>query len=90
MKKHWKSRLDSQVLYYQYMNSGSMDEKAKREFGERVKTAREKAGLTQLEVAEKADMTVNYYAMIERGEVNPSFEKIKAIAKVLKLKITIS
>ena len=72
------------------MNSGSMDEKAKREFGERVKTAREKLGLTQLEVAEKADMTVNYYAMIERGEVNPSFEKIKGIAKVLKLKITIS
>ena len=67
-----------------------MDEKAKREFGERVKTAREKLGLTQLEVAEKADMTVNYYAMIERGEVNPSFEKIKGIAKVLKLKITIS
>ncbi len=72
------------------MNSGSMDEKAKKEFGERVKTAREKAGLTQLEVAEKADMTVNYYAMIERGEVNPSFEKIKAIAKVLKIKVTIS
>lgn len=72
------------------MNSGSMDEKAKKEFGERVKTTREKAGLTQLEVAEKADMTVNYYAMIERGEVNPSFEKIKAIAKVLKIKVTIS
>ncbi len=72
------------------MNRGSLDEKAKREFGERVKTTREKAGLTQLEVAKKADMTVNYYAMIERGEVNPSFEKIKAIAKVLKLKITIS
>ena len=67
-----------------------MDEKAKREFGERVKIARENAGLTQLEVAEKADMTVNYYAMIERGEVNPSFEKIKGIAKVLKIKVTIS
>jgi len=46
--------------------------------------------LTQAEVAKKADMTVNYYAMIERGEVNPSFEKIKSIAKVLKLKVTIS
>ena len=67
-----------------------MDEKAKKEFGERVKTAREKAGLTQSEVAGKANMTVNYYAMIERGEVNPSFEKIKAIAKVLKIKVTIS
>lgn len=62
----------------------------KRAFGERVKDAREKLELTQAQVAKKAKMTVNYYAMIERGEVNPSFEKIKNIAKVLKLKITIS
>jgi len=72
------------------MNSDSMDIKARKEFGDRVKTTREKLGMTQLDVAEKADMTVNYYAMIERGEVNPSFEKMKSIAKVLKLKITIS
>jgi len=72
------------------MHSDSMDIKARKEFGDRVKTTREKLGMTQLDVAEKADMTVNYYAMIERGEVNPSFEKMKSIAKVLKLKITIS
>ena len=59
-------------------------------FGKRIKVAREKLNLTQAEIARKADMTVNYYAMIERGEVNPSYEKIKSIAKVLKLKITIS
>ena len=59
-------------------------------FGKRIKIAREKLNLTQVEIAKKADMTVNYYAMIERGEVNPSYEKIKSIAKVLKLKITIS
>lgn len=71
------------------MNS-NMDLKAKVSFGKQIKNAREKMRLTQLDVANKADMTVNYYAMIERGEVNPSFEKIKNIAKVLKLKITIS
>jgi len=59
-------------------------------FGKRIKDAREKLNLTQADVADKADMTVNYYAMIERGEVNPSFEKMKNIARVLKLKITIS
>lgn len=59
-------------------------------FGKRIKIAREKLNFTQSEIAKKADMTVNYYAMIERGEVNPSYEKIKSIAKVLKLKITIS
>jgi transcriptional regulator with XRE-family HTH domain len=61
------------------------------QFFKKAKEAREKLKLTQAEVAEKAgNLTVNYYAMIERGEVNPSFEKIKAIAKVLKIKVTIS
>lgn len=69
------------------MNSKKSEETA---FGQRFKKAREKLDLTQEEVAEKADMTTNYYAMIERGEVNPSYKKIKSIAKVLKLKITIS
>jgi transcriptional regulator with XRE-family HTH domain len=59
-------------------------------FGKQIKEAREKLNLTQAEVAKKADMTVNYYAMIERGEVNPSYEKIKSIARVLKMKVTIS
>lgn len=59
-------------------------------FGKQVKETREKQNFTQAEVAEKAHMTVNYYAMIERGEVNPSYEKIKSIARVLKLKVTIS
>ena len=72
------------------MNSDSMDNKARKDFGDNVKSAREKLGMTQAEVAQKADMTVNYYAMIERGEVNPSFDKIKSITKVLKSKITIS
>ncbi|MEP7167457.1 MAG: helix-turn-helix transcriptional regulator [Candidatus Woesebacteria bacterium] len=69
------------------MNSKKTSKKA---FGDRIKAAREKLELTQVQVAEAADMTVNYYAMIERGEVNPSFEKIKNIASVLKLKVTIS
>jgi len=73
------------------MNSKKPAKKSeKKAFGERVREAREKLELTQEQVAKKARMTVNYYAMIERGEVNPSFEKIKSIAKVLKLKITIS
>lgn len=61
-----------------------------QDLSKQIKDAREKLGLTQEQVAEKAKMTVNYFAMIERGEVNPSYEKIKNIARVLKLKITIS
>lgn len=54
--------------------------------GNKFRKAREAAGLTQLEVAEKAEINVNYYAQVERGEVNVSYEKIKRIAKVLKIK----
>jgi transcriptional regulator with XRE-family HTH domain len=61
-----------------------------RQFGKQFKEAREKLNLTQADVASKSDMTVNYYAMIERGEANLSSIKIISIAKVLKLKITIS
>ncbi len=69
------------------MNSPKDEQKA---LGERIKEAREALELTQAEVAKTAKMTVNYYAMIERGEVNPSLVKIKNIVKALKLKITIS
>ena len=72
------------------MNSRKLGKTIREKLGKQIKTAREKLGLTQAEVAQKADMTVNYYAMIERGEVNPSLEKIKGIARVLKLKLTIS
>lgn len=57
----------------------------KKELGKTLKDAREKAKLTQEEVAEKTDMTTNYYAMIERGEVNPSFEKLRKLFKFLKI-----
>lgn len=74
------------MLYYPYILCMAQDNK----IGNKLKKARLKLGLTQSEVATGANMTVNYYAMIERGEVNPSLEKIESLTKVLKLKITIS
>lgn len=78
------------MLQYKYMNSQKISNSTVKQFGKQIKEAREKLNLTQSDVATKAGMTVNYYAMIERGEVNPSFEKIKSLTKVLNLKITIS
>lgn len=72
------------------MNSQKISDSNIKQFGKQIKEAREKLNLTQAYVASKSNMTVNYYAMIERGEVNPSFEKIKNLTEVLKLKITIS
>ena len=52
-----------------------------------LKQAREKLGLTQLEVAKLAKVTETFYAMTERGEANPSFAKLSRISKALGLKI---
>ena len=60
---------------------GSQEEIAKK-----IKKGRERSGLTQLEVAEKIKVSVNYYARIERGEVNPSLETLKDIMRILKIK----
>lgn len=51
-----------------------------------LKRLRRKAGMSQAQVAEKAEIHVNYYARIERGETNPSLETLEAIAKALKVK----
>lgn len=61
-------------------------EKIRKELGEKLRAVREKAGLTQAEVAAKSGVHVNYYARIERGEENPSFEKLQGVMKALGLK----
>lgn len=52
--------------------------------GKRLRNRRKELEMTQLDVAEKADISVNYYARVERGEVNPSLDIFKAILKALK------
>ncbi|GEM_PF-2797283 len=51
------------------------------------KSTREKAGLTQAHVAQKAGVHVNYYARIERAEVKARGEIINKIAKALGVNI---
>ena len=60
--------------------------KIRQELGEHIRQAREKANLTQQDVAEMADINISYYAQIERGEVNPSFEKLHSITTALGIK----
>jgi transcriptional regulator with XRE-family HTH domain len=55
-------------------------------FGQNLRLARKKADLTQQQVAEKAKLHTNYYARIERGEENPSYEVLEKIVKALKIK----
>lgn len=55
-------------------------------FGQNIRKARTKIGLTQEQLAERASLHVNYYARVERGEENPSYETIEKIVKALKVK----
>lgn len=66
--------------------TGRKKEQLRKELGEKLRKAREKAWLTQTDIATKAGVNVSYYAEIERGEVNPSFDKLQDIIKALNLK----
>ena len=61
-------------------------DKARKELGEKLRQAREAANMTQQKVATAAGVHVNFYARMERGEENPSFEKLRSIMKVLGIK----
>ena len=63
-----------------------MDTKTQQKLGNKIKIAREKAKLTQEEVAEKTGITTTYVAMIERGEANLAYDKIRKIFNLLKMK----
>jgi len=62
---------------------GKHKENIFKNLGDKLKRLREKAKLTQAEVAERAGIHVNYYARIERGEENPTYEKLESIKKAL-------
>ena len=50
----------------------------------RLRAIRIDRDLTQAQVADKAKMSANYYAKIERAEVRPSIDMYERIAKALK------
>jgi len=67
-----------------------MASKKKQKFvdlGKRLKAARLELKLTQAQVAEKSGVNVNYYARLERGEENVSFDHLDEIAKVLNIEV---
>lgn len=43
---------------------------------------------TQKEAAEKADLNMNYYAKVERGEAMPSLKTIKKLTRAFKVTST--
>lgn len=51
--------------------------------GMKIKDQRKKKGFTQVELAEKSNMSRSYVADIERDRYNPSVETLKTIADAL-------
>ena len=53
--------------------------------GKRIKAARERAGMTQEELAAAVDYSVDHMSVVERGVKAPKLDKLVAIANVLKV-----
>jgi transcriptional regulator with XRE-family HTH domain len=53
--------------------------------GENIRSARVKAGLSQEQLAEKADLSRNYIGNVERAEYKITVETLARIAKALNL-----
>jgi y4mF family transcriptional regulator len=58
-----------------------------KEIGEQIKERRNLLGLTQPDLAELADVSVNTLYKLERGQNNPTLDILERILKVLGLEI---
>lgn len=65
-----------------------MSEDRAKALGKKFKDTREKRGLTQQAVADKAGLYISHYAKVERGELSATLETLEKISKVLKLKLS--
>lgn len=63
-----------------------MSNDAKKKFGERIRSLRKDAGLSQEELADAAGLHRTYIGAIERGERNVSLINIVQIAHTLRVK----
>lgn len=54
--------------------------------GKKMKKIRRQQRREQVEIAVEAGMDTSYYARIERGEANPTLERLYAVVKALHVK----
>lgn len=55
-----------------------------KQIGEKIKAVRLQRGLTQAEVAKKAELSANYYARVERGDTNVTVDALQKITTALR------
>lgn len=59
----------------------------RRRFGERVRVLRKQAGLSQERLAERADISVDFLSLVERGVNAPSFDTLEKLALALNVQV---
>lgn len=59
----------------------------RRILGDTIRNFRKKAGFTQEQLAEKADLHHNFIGEVERGNMEISLTSLLKIAKALKVKV---
>ncbi|MFI5270950.1 MAG: helix-turn-helix domain-containing protein [Candidatus Saccharimonadales bacterium] len=62
------------------------DEATKDYLAKQIKKLRDDNGYTQTHAAERAGIYFNHYARIERGEIMPTYDTIKKLAKAFGVK----
>jgi transcriptional regulator with XRE-family HTH domain len=62
-----------------------MDKKLAKIIGQAARTARERAQLTQADVADKVDLVTEVYGRIERGGMVPSVPSLVRICRALRV-----
>ena len=58
-------------------------------FGEVIRQARIRRGLSQEKLAELADLDRTFVSMIERGKRHPTLETAKSLAEALQVRLSI-
>jgi transcriptional regulator with XRE-family HTH domain len=61
------------------------DHPFERALGERLRSARTRAGLSRAEVARRVELTAAEYARLERGEALPGLPTLRRLCRVLSL-----
>ncbi len=57
-------------------------------FGKRIQLLRKQKGLTQEDLADLVGVDRSYMGFVERGERNPTLDKITKIAKAVKITLS--
>jgi len=73
-------------MLYNVVMTVEVNKKSLLYMGKRLREIRERRNLLQEEVANRAKISITYYAAIERGEKNPTFTILVNIGNALNLK----